>query len=410
MTEPMRIGYVVKRYPRYSETFIVNEVLAHEAAGTHIEIFSLRPPCDTHFQDVIARVRAPVHYLPHAGLKVRDFWEALSRAQKRLPGLPDGLEQAWGNDVTEVHQAVELANRVHELGLVHLHAHFATSPASVARLAARFAGITFSYTAHAKDIFHEDVDPLELRTKQRDAASVITVSDFNARHLRELDSESAEHVTRIYNGLDLDKFQFDSPAVRPLRIAAVGRLVEKKGFSDLIDACWELVNGGLEVDCRILGAGPLEPELREQIEKLGLGARVVLTGPQPQNIVREELRAAAVFAAPCVVAADGNRDGLPTTLLESMAMGTPCISTNVTGIPEMIQHERTGLIVPQHDPTALACAIRRLLGDPVERVRLATQARQLIEEEFDVVRNTAIQREIFQSASRTGRVAEGSAH
>jgi colanic acid/amylovoran biosynthesis glycosyltransferase len=408
--DPIRIGYVVKRYPRYSETFIVNEILAHEAAGAQIDVFSLRPPCDTHFQDVIARVRAPVHYLPHAGLKVRDFWDMLSRAQRKLPGLPDGLEQAWGQDVTEVHQAVELATKVRELGIAHLHAHFATSPASVARLAARFAGIAYSYTAHAKDIFHEDVDPLDLRRKQRDAAAVITVSDFNVRHLRELDPASGDNVTRLYNGLDLNRFEFDSPAERPLRIAAVGRLVEKKGFSDLIDACSELAKEGLEVDCRIIGTGPLEPELRQQIERLGLGAKVVLPGPQPQSVVRDELRAAAVFAAPCVVAADGNRDGLPTTLLESMAMGTPCISTDVTGIPEMIQHEKTGLIVPQHDPAALAGAIRQLLGDPAQRVRLATNARRLIEEEFDVVRNTATQREIFRTASGADagdRLAQG---
>jgi colanic acid/amylovoran biosynthesis glycosyltransferase len=407
MTEPIRIGYVVKRYPRYSETFIVNELLAHEAVGAEIEIFSLRPPIDTHFQDVIARVRAPVHYLPHAGLKVRHFWERLSRAQKRLPGLAAGLEQAWGHDVTEVHQAVELACLVQELDIAHLHAHFATSPASVARLAARFADITYSFTAHAKDIFHEDVDPDDLRMKLRDATTIVTVSDFNVRHLRELDAAVGDRVTRIYNGLDLDQFRFDSPAERPRRILAVGRLVEKKGFNDLVDACSVLVKDGVEFDCRIIGTGPLEPELRLQIEQLGLADRVVLTGPQPQSVVREELRAAAVFVAPCVIAEDGNRDGLPTTLLEAMAMGTPCISTDVTGIPELIQHQRTGLIVPQRDPAVLAHAIARLLGDSEERVRLATQARSLIEEEFDAVRNTAKQREFFRSAAQRGSVAQG---
>ena len=402
-----RVGYVVKRYPRYSETFIVNEILAHEAAGMEIEIYSLRPPNDAHFQDQIGRVRAPVHYLPSAGLKARDLWESLSAARAQLPQLAEGLEAAWGADVVEVHQAVQLALEVRSARLEHLHAHFASSPTSVARMAARFAGIAYSFTAHAKDIFHQEVDSRMLRVKQRDAAAVITVSDFNARHLRASDRSSARLVKRLYNGLDLSAFGFTPPRERPPRIVAVGRLVEKKGFQDLVEACALLADGELDFSCRIIGDGPLAPELRRRISELGLGGRVELVGPLPQGVIRQEVRAAAVFAAPCVVGSDGNRDGLPTTLLEAMALGTPCISTDVTGIPEALRHEETGLMIPQHDPAALARALGRLLENPEERVRLALQARRLVEDRFDVVRNTARLRDIFRSAVRAGdRVAE----
>ena len=406
MSDDLRIGYVVKRYPRYSETFIVNELLAHEAAGLDVEIFALRQSNDTHFQDLIARVRAPVHYLPYAALRADQLWRELVRARTELSDLVGGLEAAWDADVSELYQALELAREVRARGLCHLHAHFATSATVVARIAARLAGISFSFTAHAKDIFHEEVDPAQLSQKMRDAAAVITVSDFNERHLRASDATSADRVVRIYNGLNLESFRFEAPGNRANRILGVGRLVEKKGFGDLVEACAVLAESGRDFDCRLIGEGPLEPELRARIEELGLGSRVELTGPLPQNLVRAEIREAAVFAAPCVVGTDGNRDGLPTTLLEAMALGTPCIATDVTGIPEILRDGETGLAVPQHDPKAIARAAARLLDDPDERVRLAQGARRLIEANFDIARNTASQREIFRTGARGARVAE----
>jgi colanic acid/amylovoran biosynthesis glycosyltransferase len=155
---------------------------------------------------------------------------------------------------------------------------------------------------------------------------------------------------------------------------------------------------GVEVRCRIVGIGEQEPELRAAIERLGLGNRVELPGPRPQGDLIKAVRRAAVFAAPCVVGGDGNRDGLPTVLLEAMALGTPCVSTDVTGIPEVLRNGETGLMVPQRDPAALADAIERLLVDPELRVRLAGRARQLVEAEFDVRRNAALLREMFEAA------------
>jgi glycosyltransferase involved in cell wall biosynthesis len=395
---PPKIAYVVKRYPRYSETFIVNEILAHEAAGLSLEIFSLLPPVDTHFQDAISLVRAPVRYLPGDGPKAADFLRLLQEAVPIFPNFAETLAATGGEDVRDIHQAVALALTARRCNIVHLHAHFASSPATVARYAAKLAGIPFSFTAHAKDIFHEGVEAEDLRAKLAEAAAVVTVSDFNVTHLREQYGEAAARVRRVYNGLDLDRFSFTAPTQRPPRVVGIGRLIEKKGFSDLVAACDVLAKKGREFTCEIIGAGEDEAALRAQVEQLGLRDRVALLGPRPQSEIVEHLRGAAVFAAPCVIGADGNRDGLPTVLLEAMALGTPCVSTDVTGIPEVLYPGKTGLMVPQRDPAALASAIERLFDDPALRVRLAAQARQLIEAEFNVHANAARVRELFAPA------------
>lgn len=395
LSRPGRIGYVVKRYPRYSETFIVNEILAHEAAGVELDIFSLRPPVDTHFQDSISRVRAAVTYLPHRGLRAAEFWESLDAAGSTLPGFWDTLRFARGEDAETVHQAALLAQEIPRKGITHLHAHFATSPASVAGLAARFAGISYSFTAHAKDIFHESVDPADLRRKLETANAAITVSDYNVRFLRGAYGPSATSVRRIYNGLDLNRFAYDAPVNRPPRIVTVGRLIEKKGFTDLVDACALLARRGVLFQCEIIGSGPEEAPLRARIEGLGLSACVTLPGPRPQGEIISAIQSAAVFAAPCVEGNDGNRDGLPTVLLEAMALGTACVSTPVTGIPEIVRDGETGLMVSQRDPLALATALERLLSDPELQLTLAARARRTIEAEFDARRNTAQLRSIF---------------
>ncbi len=401
-----RVGYVLKRYPRYSETFVVNEILAHERAGLAIDIFALRPPNDTHFQDAISRVRAPATYLPCEGVKAVDFWKAINDSARAVPGLFAALEAAGGEEAVEVLQAVVLAREVVARGLTHLHAHFATSATTVARLAARLAGVPYTFTAHAKDIFHESVRAADLERKLADASAVVTVSDFNLQFLRDTYGRAATRVERVYNGLDLERFRFEGTNPRRAHVVSVGRLVEKKGFGDLVSACALLRGRGLDFDCTIVGTGPLEAELRAQVSRLGLEACVELSGPRPQVEVIRLVREAAVFAAPCVVGEDGNRDGLPTVLLEAMALGTPCVSTDVTGIPEIVRDGETGLMVPQRDPEGLASALERVLTSPRLAGQLAASARRLIEEEFDVDRNAARQRELFFARQRAGRLQE----
>ncbi len=403
---PSKIGYVVKRYPRFSETFIVNEILAHEAAGRSLEIFSLGSCTDTHFQNAISQVRAPVNYLPAESPKSADFWRTMQQAAALLPGGWEAFEALRGENIRELNQALVLALHVRERNIRHLHAHFATTPTAIVQMAARLAGVSHSFTAHAKDIFHESVDDADLARKLRRAGAVITVSDFNFKYLTERFGADARHLVRLFNGIDLANFPYADLAVRPPRILAVGRLVEKKGFDVLIAACAELVRRGVAFQCDIVGVGEMESALAGQIAGANLSERVRLLGSRPLREVGALMQGAAALAAPCVVGGNGDRDGLPTVLLEAMALGTPCVSTDVTGIPEVLRHGETGLLVPQRDPLALADALERLLADATLRSGLARAARGLIEAEFDIVRNAARQRAIFDRcmAQQTGSV------
>ncbi len=395
--EPGRVAYVCKMYPRLAETFILNEILAHEQAGLELEIFSLRAPTDGRFHEDLGRVRAQVTYLPGPSVKADHFWTALCRAAKNLPQARTLPEIAEPEDAGSVYQAIALAEAVRERGITHIHAHFATAATTVARLASHLSGIPYTLTAHAKDIFHDSVVDDDLARKLRDAAAVVTVSDFNLAYLRERYGADADCVQRIYNGLDLDQFSYTPPGGRPPVIIGVGRLVEKKGFADLVAACAILKERCRRFECEIIGGGVLRSELDAQVETLGVGDCVRLLGQRSRNEVNRRLRLAAVTAVPCVVSANGNRDGLPTVLLETMAVGTPCISTAVTGIPEIVRDDETGLIVPEHDPASLADAIERLLDDEALAERLATNARQLVEEEFDIHRNTVEMRTLFRA-------------
>lgn len=400
---PLRIAYVLKRYPRFSETFIVNEILAHESAGVELSIFALRPPADTHFQPALARVRAPVIYLQNGSVRANDFWNLL---QPLLENWPERLKRLVGAedcDGFDVFQALQLAQMLQERGVDHIHAHFATSAASVARLASLLTGIPFTFTAHAKDIFHEYVDAAGVQQKLTDAASVVTVSDFNRGFLHRRFSCPEEKIHRIYNGLPLELFPFEPPRERPPLILGVGRLVEKKGFSDLIAACSALEKQNVEFRCDVIGAGELEAPLRRQINDLQLSSKVRLRGPLPTDEVVRSLRSAAVLAAPCITASTGDRDGLPTVLLESMALGTPCVASAVTGIPEVVQNEKTGLLVEERNQAELALGIKRILKDVTLGVKLAQAARALIEKHFDIHRNTAQLRTLFAPGRRTRR-------
>jgi glycosyltransferase involved in cell wall biosynthesis len=389
----MRIAYVLKRYPRFSETFVVNEILAHEAAGVDVSIFALRPPADTHFQPAIARVRAPVTYLQYAGIRADEFWRAFE------PHLAnDGLQSLVGaadSNGIDVFQALQLAQGLQGCGVDHIHAHFATSAATVARLASLITGIPYSFTAHAKDIYHEYVNHAGLGQKLADAATVVTVTDYNQRHLANEFPFAGNKIHRIYNGLPLEQFPFSEPVARPPLILGIGRLVDKKGFADLVSACSLLAQQGVAYRCNLIGSGELDATLRRQIRELGLESRVHLLGPLPSDQVAAALRGAAVLAVPCVTASTGDRDGLPTVLIEAMALGTPCVATDVTGIPEIVRHEETGLLVPERSPQQLADCLWRLLTDQTLARRLAPAARELVAHEFDIHQNAAKLRDLL---------------
>jgi glycosyltransferase involved in cell wall biosynthesis len=274
----------------------------------------------------------------------------------------------------------------------------------VARLAARFACIPYTFTAHGRDIFHDAVDSEDLRRKVSDAAAVVTLSDYHQSYLLTTYGSAEARVERIYNGLALPALPYAAPKRRPPHIVAVGRLEEGKGYVYLINACAQLAQRDQKFSCSIIGGGSIEAELRHEIARLGLGSAIELTGLLPHEEVIRRVRNAAVFAAPCLQADKGDRDGLPSSLLEAMALGTVCVATSVGSIPEAVRDGETGLLVPEANAQALAEALQRLLDDVSLRVALAARARRLVEKEFDVRRTAAQLREVFTSCARPRRM------
>lgn len=397
------VAYLLKVFPRLSETFILAEILELERQGTPVRIFSLRPGEQALHADV-GRVRASVTYVPQATLSQAG---PLAAAHLRcLLGSPrfyvrrlwHALRKGRAASFRHFLQAGFVAASLGREGIQHVHAHFASMSASVALHVHRLTGISYSVTAHAKDIYHEDVAASDLARKLRPASFAVTVSDFNHRHLTPLVGDT--QLVRIYNGVDLERFPFAQPRTQdPPLVLAVGRLVEKKGFLDLIDACALVRLRGCAFRCLIVGSGTLEGELQNRIKTLAIDEVVQLPGPMSRDTLIELYRQASVVVAPCVVAQDGDRDGLPTVLIEAMALGVPVISTDVTGIPELVEHERTGLLVAQHDPEALADAVARILDDQHGAARRALAARARVEESFDLSRNVRRLRGLFASVA-----------
>ncbi|GAA1813564.1 glycosyltransferase family 4 protein [Nesterenkonia flava] len=388
------VGYVLKMYPRFSETFVVSEILAREAAGEKIVIFSLRPTTDTRFHAELARVQAPVIHIGRTSAASR-FWQRLGEAAEQptvAAGLARALPELLELDQDDAFQSVMVARAALEHGVTHLHAHFASVATTVARAAGMIAGLPYSFTAHAKDIFHESVDQEQLRRKLADAHHAITISGYNLEDLRRRFGTATSRLYLVHNGLNLERFPYEPE--RPSgngvpRLLAVGRLVEKKGFLHIVDAVARLKAAGMSVRADILGDGPEAGPLRERIAALGVQDEVSLLGARTQAEVTEMLGSHDLFVAPFVVGADGNADGLPTVLLEAMARGIPCVAADVTAVGEVIRNgsptaERTGWLVPTSDAEALTGAVREALGITSQRRRQITDAaRNLVESLFD---------------------------
>lgn len=388
-----RIGYVLKVYPRFSETFIVTEILAREAHGDDLSIYALRPTTDARFHPEIARVKAGVTWISRYP-KGADLWARIADGvanadlRERFAAILPELATLPGDEVA---QGVELAQAVLADGITHLHAHFATLAGRMAWIASRLTGVPYTLTTHAKDIYHDSVDPVWLRRLATDADRVIAISRFNDEHLATVLDGTGARVSLQYNALELDRFPFRTPAEPrdTLKVAAVGRLVPKKGFADLISAAAKLRDAGTPVDVTIAGDGDLTAELNAQIAAASLQESVRLIGPRTQSEIRDLIADADVFAAPCVPADDGNIDGLPTVVLESMAIGTPVIATAVTGLPEVIVDGDTGVLLQPGDVDGLAAALRAFADGALPAQRMAANARALIEDQFDSRRQAA---------------------
>lgn len=366
------LAYVFERFPSFTQTFCVREVLQLERMGVRPLIFSIRDTREEEIRHFPAELFDRVHFLPAREAlidQVRQWKDA-----HHLPRAAALVLRHWESrpDKMRVYEAAYIAKVIADLGTarpLHAHSHFAGIGARTCWWLRKFAGLSYSFTAHANDIFCKPGEQLPAFDRLfEDASLVVTVSDFTARQLRGQFPGSSSRVHRVYNGLDLEPIiAARSKADRSRSaggILSVGRLIEKKGFDDLIAACGLLRDRGVDFRCRIVGEGPLESELKSQISNLGLNERVELTGPLGMDqIIRLLVEETQVFALACVTEKDGGKDNLPTVLMEAMAASLPCVSTRLAGVPEMVLDGRTGLICDERKPAEFAGLLARLLQD-----------------------------------------------
>ncbi len=400
---PKRVLYVVSLYPCWSETFIVREIATLIASGVDVRILSLKAPYEKMVQPdaqlLMSRVRHPLAKLPAALARVR----AVAAHPLKVAQIVARLTRRMAHDPVELAKSFEaLARGFEQLEWVRefdpdiIHAHFATFPSTVAWALAHVLDKPFGFTCHAHDIF---VNDQLLKEKVEQAAVAVTISNFNVAWLAEKATPRARDRMRVVHcGVDLPALPYRAGGREPGLILTVGRFDPIKGFEVLIDALAELKQAGKSFRCKMIGQGPLEAELRARIARHGLTELVELPGVMPQAEVRKALYAASIFTLPSVVTVTGDRDGIPVSLMEAMAAGTPAVSTRVSGIPELISDEHEGLLVPERDAPALARALGRLLDDAALGARLATAARTKVEREFDAAREAGKVLELFADA------------
>lgn len=386
---PKKVAYLLKKFPRLSETFVLNEILGQERLGREIHVFSRRAPDPEPRHPELARLRAPVEVLSFDTLEP---WMDLFGAGAENAALLERFSALVREMSSFQHarlpalfaEALVLVRRTRALGIEHVHVHFATDSALVAMLVHDLGGPSYSLTAHAKDIYRTTVDPRLFSRIVARSSFTVTVCDANVRYLQSiLSREAFAKVHRVYNGIDLELFQPPTTPRDPHHVLCVARLVEKKGFFVLLDALALLARRGCPFEATLVGDGEDRARIAARVAELGLAGRVTLTGALDQAAVRALMARASVQCLPCIVGEDGNRDALPTTLLEAQGMGLPNVSTPVTGIPEILAQGRAGVLVPENDAPATAAALERLLGDAGLREKIARAGRTHAETHFD---------------------------
>ncbi len=407
------IAYILKGYPRISETFISNEILMLEEMGFNIHLIPMRHPRESFCHDSVKQIKAPVDYLP------TEMLQELPRLL--VPNIllakeqPERYKRALLHAAAKFRQNGKPATIKHLLQagymtqtiltkhpeIVHLHGHFAHSPTSVAMFGSILSGLSFSFTAHAKDIYTSIPD--HLREKVAAAKFAVTCTKHNAEYLKQLAGKHAASIHTIYHGIDtrlFDNCETVHEPHEPYRLLTVARITEKKGLPTIYKALATLRDRGISFSHTLIGDGDDKKKITGLIKELKLSEQCRLLGTRTHTQVLEEYRNSDLFLLGCQIAHNGDRDGIPNVLIESLAMGLPALATDVSAIPELLFHERTGLVVPPENPEIMADNILRLLQDTELRTRCIENGRKLVKEGFDNVWWTAelaktYQKEIF---------------
>ncbi len=373
-----RLAYLYSRYPVVSQTFCDSEMLALEVMGFDLEVVSLNPPPDSFRHERLDRLRAETHYPAP-----EDVVEAQAKQpafEEKLGALIKEHDTRYGKSFksrTRARNAWHFAPLLRSLGVTHVHVHFANR-ATHSALFLKKLGFTFSFTAHAQDFMVDLGSDDLLREMVRESEFVVAVSDFSRSLLCQTCPGNEARIRRIYNGIELDDFPVARPGASdiPLRLVSVGRLIEFKGFQHLIPSIALLKQKGVKAELRIIGSGPAREELEMQIANAGLQQQVKLLGIRSQEQIKRELAEAHVFVLPSIVDWKGASDILPTVITEAMACRLPVVSTTVAGIPEMVRHGETGLLVEPKDEAGMADALAQLAAQPELRVRMGEAGRK----------------------------------
>jgi glycosyltransferase involved in cell wall biosynthesis len=418
-----RVIYILRSWPRLSQTFVVNEILALERRGVSLSVFSLARSGETLVQPQVARVAAEVVHLEGRGLRrvgvrARDAvrlvrcsprrylgtaWFAL-RNPRLAAGYGDCSTMACFGHATEVAATVA---RLAESGdrVSHVHAHFAHDPALVGLLVARLTGLGFTFTAHARDLFQ--IPPSSLAARARAARAVVTCCEANAAYIRSsVDPVELPPLHVVHHGVDLGRFRPVPVPSTPREVPtllSIGRLVEKKGFEDLMAALALLRARGVEFTVQLYGEGPLRDRLVALRDRLGLTDTVSLMGARTSDEVVAALASADVVVLTPRVTDDGDRDGIPNVLVEAMACGLPVVTTAVGGIPELVTDASNGLLLEPGDVVGVADSLHELVKDPMLRARLGAAARRTVTEGYDVDVAARRLQDLFDGGHPTAR-------
>jgi glycosyltransferase involved in cell wall biosynthesis len=388
----------LKGYPRLSETFIAQEILNLQKAGTKLQLVSLRHPTDTKKHPVHHEITAPVMYLPeyvhHEWARCFKAWKTARQLKGYKKARAIWLKDLWRdttrNRVRRFVQAMVAASELDE-SVRWLYGHFIHTPGSVTRYTGIMRGLPFSFSAHAKDIWTSP--DWELSEKLNDAQWTVTCTAGGASHLTSL-ANTEEKVRLVYHGLDLNRFPVPTTknssrdgrdAANSVQFLSVGRAVEKKGLDTLLEAFARLPDD-LHWKWTHIAGGPLLNELKQQAESLGLSDKVEFLGSQAQSRVLQAYNESDLFVLPCRIAADGDRDGLPNVIVEAQSQKLAVISTPISGIPELIDDGVNGALVPPNNPEKLADALERLSSNPDLRNEMGKAGMKRVREDFDAAK------------------------
>ena len=389
-----KTAYILLWFPKPSETFIFREVINLRKMGLPLKVFTLygklTRDLSPEMQSISDQVeRLGIHFLKSVHADLLHWWKKDRTMMKRI--LKTFLVRRWrglektGESFWAFLCAFRLARRFEEEGIVHIHAPWASGPATAAWIASQLTGIPFSFTARAWDIYPPDG---VLKEKIRDATLVRSETNYNIHYLAKFADGNTDKIHLTYNGVPLNASGEASVSMRPpYRLLALGRLVGKKGYDYLIKTCKILKDSGLDFTLTLAGNGPKKKQLGRLSQKLGLGDRISFPGFISHERVPDLFHSANIFLMPSVVHESGDRDGIPTVIMESLLYRVPVIATNVSGIPELIENGVTGLLVPEKDSPAIASAVLNLLKDKKSAIDMAERGRLTVLEHFDPEKN-----------------------